>query len=476
MAQTIRNKLESARKQLQKHNQVHLMRFVDQLSRDQQVELLAEIGSIDFALIEELIAKYVLSSPEIKLAAEILPAPLYPIIPEPGQTQKYEQALERGECLIAEGRVAAFTVAGGMGTRLNFDGPKGMLPTTPVRNKILFRVFAESIVAVQRRFNCEVPWYIMTSLANHKATLQCFQENNYFGLSSANVILFTQGMVPCFDHDGKILLSSKHRLAMSPDGHGGSLRALYNSGALNDMARRGIEYISYFQVDNPLVSVIDPLFIGLHALDGAEMSSKAVIKCDPLERVGNFGLVDGKITVIEYSDLPDKLAKQRRQDGHLLFELGSIAIHIISRNFIERLNQHGFSLPWHRAVKGVEHMDENGNLIKPSEPNAVKLETFVFDALPLADKSIILQIDRAEQFGPIKNSQGPDSLDSSQKMQIARAARWMEQAGLEVPHKPDGSIDILLEISPLFALDAAELKQKRRQLRPLKPGDIVYLG
>ena len=289
-------------------------------------------------------------------------------------------------------------------------------------------------------------------------------------------MFFRQGMLPSFDVDGKILMSSKSHLAMSPDGHGGSLRALYNSGAVEDMAARGVEYISYFQVDNPLVRVIDPLFIGLHAMDEAEMSSKAVLKCEPLEKVGNFALADGKVTVIEYSDLPEELAHKKRADGGLMFELGSIAIHMISRSFVERLNSHGFSLPWHRALKRVPYVDASGELVDPAEPNAIKLETFVFDALPLASKSIILAIDRGDEFAPIKNAAGVDSLTSSHRLQIERAAHWMEQAGVKAPRKGDGSVDASIEISPLFALDVEEMIQKKRQLRALKSGDIVYLG
>ncbi len=476
MAQTIRSKVEAAKKLLARHGQEHLMQFADELDQTQKIELLDQVASLDWKLINRLIPEYVTSEPQIKLPDQILPPKVYPIHPTPELEAKYQKALERGENLIAEHKVAAFTVAGGQGTRLNFDGPKGNVPATAVRNKTLFRVFAEQILAWQRRFNSVIPWYIMTSPANHQDTIDSFEKNDYFGLNKKDVMHFPQGMMPCFDQNGKILLSSKSSLAMSPDGHGGSLRALYNSGAVDDMDRRGIEHISYFQVDNPLVKVIDPLFIGLQAVDNAEMSSKAVIKCQPLEKVGNFCLVNGKVTVIEYSDLPDELALQTRPDGQLLFEAGSIAIHVISRTFIERINEHGFSLPWHRAVKRVPYIDSTGNLVQPEKTNAVKLETFVFDALPLADTSIILGIDRDDEFAPIKNASGVDSLQSSQIMQIQRAARWMEKAGISVPHKEDGSIDCLIEISPLFALDDRELAQKHRQLRKLTSGDIVYLG
>jgi len=476
MAKTSRGKFDAAFRMLKKHGQEHLLRFADQLDRDEQTVFLEQIKELDFELIDKLLQTCVRQVPEIHLPEKIVSAPVFPAIPKKDQVTFYQKALERGENLIAEHKVAAFTVAGGMGTRLNFDGPKGNVPATPVRNKTLFRVFAEYLVAIQRRFNCVVPWYIMTSPANHDQTVESFKQNNYFGLTPENVMLFSQGTMPCFGLDGKILLESPGSISVSPDGHGGSLRALHHSGALKDMARRGVEYISYFQVDNPLVYVIDPLFIGLHAVSDAEMSSKAVHKVEPLEKVGNFALVDGKVTVIESSDLPNELAHQKNKDGAYGFDWGSIAIHILSRSFIEKINLHGFSLPWHRALKRVPYVDDSGTLVNPDKPNAVKLETFVFDALPLANKSIILEIDRDEQFAPIKNASGVDSLPSSQSLQIARAARWMEYAGVEVPKKSDGSPDLMLEISPLFALDREELKQKSRQLRPLKPGDIVYLG
>jgi UDP-N-acetylglucosamine/UDP-N-acetylgalactosamine diphosphorylase len=242
------------------------------------------------------------------------------------------------------------------------------------------------------------------------------------------------------------------------------------------MKRRGVEFISYWQVDNPLVKLFDPLFIGLHALAGAEMSSKAVIKNEPKEKVGNFCLIDGKVTVIEYSDLPDELAERRRPDGSLVFELGSIAIHIISTGFVEKLNTEGHSLPLHRAVKKIAHVDLQGHRVEPKQPNGIKLESFIFDALPVARESIILQISRTEQFAPVKNVAGEDSVEVTRRMMVERAAAWLESAGVTVPRQPDGSVDCLLEIAPSFALDQADVPAKRDQIPPLRPGDKLYLA
>ena len=278
--------------------------------------------------------------------------------------------------------------------------------------------------------------------------------------------------MPNISSDGKVLLADKANLSCSPDGHGGSLKALYKSGAIEDMKKRGIEFISYFQVDNPLINIFDPLFIGLHALDKAEMSSRAVIKTGPFEKVGNFCLVDGRLTIIEYIDLHKVLESRPYLDGATTFKLGSIAIHIISRAFVEKLNADGFSLPLHRAIKDIPHIDENG---KPVEADGVKLESFVFDAVPLASKSIILETLRPEEFAPTKNATGVDSVETTRKMMVARAASWLESAGLTVPKKPDGSIDCVIEIAPGFALCKEDIEEKLNQIPQINPGDKIYL-
>jgi UDP-N-acetylglucosamine/UDP-N-acetylgalactosamine diphosphorylase len=241
------------------------------------------------------------------------------------------------------------------------------------------------------------------------------------------------------------------------------------------MKRRGIEFISYWQIDNPLVNILDPLFIGLHALEQAQMSSKALLKADPEEGVGNFCLVDGRVTVIEYSDLPKDLARKRAPDGSLVFPLGSIAIHIISCDFAEKLNSQGLSLPLHRAEKEIPHIDQHGKHVEPTELNGIKLESFVFDALPMASKSMILQTVRSQEFAPTKNATGVDSVETTKQMMAARAADWLESAGVAVPRKSDGSPDCLVEMAPSFALEEDDVKAKLNQVPEIKPGDKLYL-
>ena len=482
---------ENIKNLLKKHYQDHLLTSWAELNTAQKQNLLAQIEELDFAKIDYWVAKFVKKSISAKIAGDFAPAGSYS--PHPAnaeQKRKYDKAIELGKELIRESKVAGLVVAGGQGTRLGFDGPKGNFPISPVKNKTLFQIFAETIAAVSRKYQAVCPWYIMSSPFNYAETIEIFRSNSYYGLDEKDVFIFEQGTLPNFSFDGKILLTDKDRIACSPDGHGGTLKALYQSGALEDMKKRGVEFISYWQVDNPLVNIFDPLFIGLHALDGAEMSSKALIKSGPYEKVGNFCLVDGKITVIEYSDLPDELAEKRNPDDSLVFRLGSIAIHIINRSFVERLNAEGFSLPLHRAVKKIPHINQQGKPVElrspvrgpaetpngATEPNGIKLETFIFDALPFASNSITLETIREQEFAPTKNATGVDSVETTRQMMVTRAANWLESAGIAVPKKPDGSIDCLIEIAPRFALEKEDLKSKLSRVPQIKPKDKLYLA
>ncbi|HUV40350.1 MAG TPA: UDPGP type 1 family protein [Sedimentisphaerales bacterium] len=472
-----KNVFENTKKLLQAHNQDHLLAFWHQLTPAQRHALTAQIAALDFARIDHWLADVVAKPPLNFMEGELKPADFFPhLTTAPHHRRKYLQAREFGSKLISAGKVAAFVVAGGQATRLGAEGPKGDLPVSPLKKKTLFQLFAETISAASQTYHTICPWYVMTSPFNYDQTLEIFHENHYYGLDRSNVFIFRQGTLPNFDLEGKILLADKATLSSSPDGHGGSLKAISQSGALNDMTKRGIEFISYFQVDNPLVNIFDPLFIGLHALENAEMSSKAVQKTRPHEKVGVFSLVQGSVRVIEYSDLPRELAEKRNPDGSLSFGLGSIAIHIISVSFVKRLATAGLALPLHRAVKKIPHINQNGKLVEPAAPNGIKLETFVFDALNLAKKSVILETLRNQEFAPVKNAAGPDSPRTAKVMQVARAVDWLKAAGVALPLKPDGSPDCLVEIAPSFALQKEDIKLKLDRIPQIKPGDNIYLA
>ncbi len=462
------NNHEDLRVILASAGQSHLWHHAETLPKGLRDSFLAQLLNVDWASIPDLVSRYVKGNPKPPVPEMLEPAAYYPADPS-SPARPYDAARYRqiGEQLLSEGRVAAFVVAGGQGTRLGFEGPKGCFPATPVLRKPLFQVFAEQVLATQRRYGRSLPWYIMTSPLNHEETVSFFRRHNSFGLSPTDVRFFQQGVMPTFEMGtGRILLAAPGVMATNPDGHGGSLRALSASGALEDMRSRGVEHISYFQVDNPLVKVFDPLFIGLHARapdSSGQMSSKMVLKTGPEEKVGVFCRArtprGDRVVVIEYSDLPADLARERAPDGSLRFAAGSIAVHMLSVAFVERLNTDpAFTLPWHRAEKKTPCIDpQTGRVIEPREPNSVKLERFVFDALEFCESSIVLQTLREEEFAPIKNASGVDSPESSRALQSARAARWLIAAGVDVPMRPDGSPDCTLEISPLTALEPADL-------------------
>ncbi len=458
---------EEIRRKLEAVGQTHVLTFVGELTPAQQRSLLAQIAAIDLGALPGLVEAYVRRKPTFALPAGATPAPYYTFdATSPRRAWDRARYAGRGEELLRGGRVAAFVVAGGQGSRLGFEGPKGCFPGGAVTGKPLFQIFAEQVLAAGRRYGRAVPWYIMTSPLNHDATREFLEGHGHFGLDPRDVMMFPQGVMPSLDVvTGRMLMASKGELATNPDGHGGSIRALHVSGALDDMERRGIEHLSYFQVDNPTVRIIDPAFLGLHAAapeSSGEMSSKMIPKASPEEKLGVFCSVGGRIRVIEYSDLPGELARQRAPDGSLRFAAGSIAIHVIGTAFLRRLNADAaFALGYHRAEKKVACIDpERGTPIRPEANNAVKLERFVFDALPLCRGSIVLETDRVEEFAPIKNGEGVDSVESSRALQTERAARWLARAGVRIPRREDGSADCVLEISPLTATDPEDLRGK----------------
>ena len=458
--------------------QEHVYAFYDRLSAAEKLNLDRQVASIDWPLVRRLIDTVVLHPQPFSFPENILPAPYFENKPHaPDRQKKYQLARRRGEELLRMGKVAAFVVAGGQSSRLGWDGPKGIFPATPVRHKPLFQYFAEFLLAMQKRFDCTIPFYIMTSTVNHAATTAFWKKHGHFGLSEKQLMFFPQDMLPAVSFAGKVLLESPGSLALSPNGHGGSLLALYKSGAVADMAGRGIEQISYFQVDNPIVRCVDPLFIGLHVLENADMSCKMLPKAFGKEKLGNFCLRNGKLTVIEYSDMPDSLAEQRLADGQLRFRLGSIALHVLRRDFVERLNRNGLALSYHRAEKKVPYVDPSGGKqVKPEKPNAVKMEMFVCDALPWARHGVVYETDRVDEFAPIKQLEGIDSLVTSHQITTQRNAAWLEAAGATIPRKPDGTPDCMLEIAPSFALYAEDVAAKKLRLAPIPPGGAVYLA
>ena len=461
-----------------KYGQEHLLGFWDRLDEAGKNNLLSQLDAIDFDEMRRLIGEYVLRRPETALPDDLAPAGWFPRRPAPENADLYRRAEARGRELLAAGKVAFLTVAGGQGTRLGYNAPKGTYPIGPLTGRSLFGYFAGTIKKVSQKYGCSPVWYVMTSAINRADTEAFFEKENFFGLERNRVFFFTQGSMPAVGLDGKLLLAREDSLALSPNGHGGTLLALRKSGALDRMKADSAEVISYFQVDNPLAPMADPLFIGLHDLEKSEMSAIVLIKTGPMEKLGNFCVSGGRTQIIEYSDLPEDLANRRKADGSLFFAAGSPAIHMISRKFVEDLTAGGsLRLPWHRADKKVPCLDASGSLIQPSVPNAVKLESFIFDALPLAGKTMLLEGERAFCFAPTKNATGVDSVESCRAMLLARDAAWLEEAGVKVERTADGTAAGQAEISPELAVEPADLREvvASRGLKTLSAGDRITL-
>ncbi|HEX7631553.1 MAG TPA: UDPGP type 1 family protein [Lacunisphaera sp.] len=483
--------------------QAQVFAFWDSLSTAERDALAAQAAEIDLAEIERLNHSLVFKKGGHGVNLDGLqPAPVERLPENGGDPKKWAAAKTAGEAALRAGRVAAFTVAGGQGTRLGYDGPKGTFAVTPLKRKPLFQVFAEKIKAAGLRYGKPLHWFIMTSHANHEQTEQFFAAHKFFGLDKGRVHFFRQGRMPAVGFDGKILLETKSSLALSPDGHGGSLRALHRSGALDLMAREGIDTISYFQVDNPIVRCVDPAFIGFHLLAKSEMSSKMVVKAYPEEKVGHFCLQDGKIVVIEYSDMPMAMQRETAPDGSLKYGAGSIAIHVIDREFARRMAGAGSevrgqgsgakplthnlspmtsadavpALPFHRADKKIQTVNSAGEVVKPTSANGVKFEMFVFDALPFAQNSVVIETARQDDFSPVKNAEGVDSPQTSRDDQLRQFARWFKSVGASIETDQTGKPKVSIEVSPLFGYDAETFAERWNKL-PMKPEikDGLYL-
>jgi UDP-N-acetylglucosamine/UDP-N-acetylgalactosamine diphosphorylase len=430
--------------------QGHLAEALERLEPARRAVLRADLAALDLAQVRELAA--LLSTPPAHPRREdFAPADVFPLERDAAQEARAREAHRAGEEALARGEIAWLLVAGGQASRLGLEGPKGAFPVGPVTGRTLFEIFARKLLAARARARAAIPWYVMTSEANDAATRAFFEGHRHFGLDPADVVFFRQGMLPALSPAGRVLLSAPDRVFRAPDGHGGALSALAGSGALADARRRGVRTFSYFQVDNPLARPADTLFLGLHRLAGASMSSKVVRKRDPGEKVGVIGRVAGRLACIEYSDLPADLREARDPSGRLVYDAGNVAMHALDVEFVERLTRGGLKLPWHLARKEVDALDDEG---KPARRPGIKFESFVFDALALAERSVTLEVRRSEEFSPVKNARGEDSPATARADLCRLHASWIEAAGLVLPPAGEDGIHPV-EVDPLLAEDRA---------------------
>lgn len=424
------------RRRFAEYGQEHVFRFWERLDVEARRRLADQAQQIDLAaLARNREATRELLTP----GSRRLEAATIERLPEHGGSERaHRRARARGEALLAEGVVGALVVAGGQGTRLGFDEPKGMFPLGPVSERSLFELQAQKLRGLRRRYGKAVPWYLMTSPATDAPTRAFFALHDHFGLPAEDVVFFCQGTVPAMDFQGRLVLEEPDRIAESPDGHGGSITAMARSGALDDMEARGLHAISYYQVDNPLVRIADPTFLGFHVERSSEMSCKVVHKLDPMEKMGVLACWDGQAGVVEYTELDDEHRHLRDDGGELVYWAGNMAIHVLDVAFVRRVARDADTLlPFHASAKKLPGVDDEGRRVEPGEPNGYKLERFVFDALPAARRTCIVEVRREEEYSPVKNAEGGDSPQTAREALVAEAARWLREAGITLPEGVD---------------------------------------
>ena len=398
------DKIQDVIDTLKIYNQEHIVKLLEKLNAEEKDELIEQINHIDFQQVKEL---YDNTKKTIEIKENKIEPLKYCDKSKLAKNEK-EELDELGESIIRNGKYAVVTMAGGQGTRLGHPGPKGTFKLDVYgKGKYLFEILCENLKEANRKYNTTIPWYIMTSKENNKETVEFLEKNNYFGYDKNNVIIFTQGELPLVDEEGKILIDKNMKIKEASDGNGGTYFSLRASGCLSDMKERGIKWIFIGGVDNALLKMADVTLLGLAIKQGVQIASKSIVKANPQEKVGVFGKMNGHPKVIEYTELPEKMAEETDADGELKYGEAHIMCNLYTIEAIEKISKE--TLMYHPAHKKNSYIDEEGKEIIPKEPNSYKFESFIFDAFEFFDDIAILRGKREDDFAPVKNKEGVDS-------------------------------------------------------------------
>ncbi|XP_068608990.1 UDP-N-acetylhexosamine pyrophosphorylase-like protein 1 [Brachionichthys hirsutus] len=433
--------LEQVRRALEAAGQSHILQFWPELGEEQRDRFLLELSQVDLAGLKEHCEG---AAGAAASGSSRLDLPLEPVPPESIGSMKRSDSRSLAEwqneglLQISKNRVGVLLLAGGQGTRLGVQYPKGMYNVGLPSGKSLYQIQAERLRKIQelsdRKYGskCTIPWYIMTSEFTLAPTEKFFNENNFFGLEPSNIIMFEQRMIPAVTFDGKVILQSKGKMAMAPDGNGGLYQALVDNEVLEDMKTRGVEYLHVYCVDNILVKMADPVFIGFCVSKGADCGAKVVEKTYPAEPVGVVCRVQGVSQVVEYSEILPETAELRGPEGELVYSAGNICNHFFTRAFLQEVaEKYEGQLKQHVAIKKVPFVDSCGNQVKPSKPNGIKMERFVFDVFPFSRSFVVFEVVREDEFSPLKNADGAakDSPTTARNALLAQHRRWATAAG-----------------------------------------------
>ena len=400
---------EEAISKLKKYNQEHILKY--DLNNKQQEELEKQIENIDF---EQLKSLY--ESTKEEKCIEEKKIEHIPYTDKTKLTKEEQLSLfEIGEQVIKQGHYAVITMAGGQGTRLGHNGPKGTYALDTINGKkYIFEIIIDRLKKAEKQYNVTIPWYVMTSKENHQDTILFLEKNNYFGYNKDKIKFFKQGELPLIDTQGKIILDENAKIKEAADGNGGIYEALSKSGMLQELKQNQIEWIFISGIDNILSNFVDPILLGLTIKENNVIASKSVAKANPQENVGVFCKMNGKPKIIEYIDLPEEMAEELDENGELMYGEVNIGTYLYNRSVLENLAN--AKLPYHAAFKKSGYLNANGKFIEPDEPNVFKFETFIFDAFTRYDDMTIMRVKREDEFAPVKNRTGNDSPETAVKL------------------------------------------------------------
>jgi UDP-N-acetylglucosamine/UDP-N-acetylgalactosamine diphosphorylase len=403
---------EEAQKKLQKYGQEQVLNRYKYLSDEKKEKLINQIKNIDFDQIKEL---FDITQKSVKrIDGEV--SSINFVDKSKLSKEEYKKYYDIGSRIIKDGKYAVVTMAGGQGTRLGYVAPKGTFKIGGGVDKSLFEALSDTIKDAKNKFDTTIPWYIMTSRENNDATEKFFEKNDFFGLPYEDIKFFKQGELPMLSTDGKLMLDEAGLIKLAADGHGGVFESLVKNGYLEDMKKRGIEWIFISGVDNVLARLVDPIAVGLAVSDGNLATGKSVVKRSPDEKVGVFCKRNGRPYVIEYTEITDEMANAKNENGELIYGESHILTNLFNIKALENIAKN--KLPYHKAFKKAKYMNDNGEIIAPEKPNAYKYEAFIFDAFESLDDMSVLRVKREDEFAPLKNADGEDSPNTARQLYI----------------------------------------------------------
>ena len=398
---------QEAKEKLEKFGQEHVLKYYDELTEAEKQDLIQQIDETDFAVLENCKN---LGKSEGRGKFEPLAAMQVDEI-----EKRHDEFFKVGVETIKAGKVGAVLLAGGMGTRLGSDNPKGMYDIGLTKHVYIFQRIIENLLdTVNQAGGAYIHLFIMTSEKNNDITISFLKEHNYFGYPEDKVTFFKQDMAPASDYNGKVYMEGKGRISTSPNGNAGWYASMLKAGLRDVILKEGIEWMDIFAVDNVLQRIADPCFVGATVTTGVACGAKVVRKNAPNEGVGVMCLEDGKPSIVEYYELSQEMMDAKDENGDPAYNFGVILNYLFNEKALFDIAKN--TLPLHIFDNKIPYLDENGNLIKPEKPNGCKFEQLVLDMIHELDSCLPYEVVREHEFAPIKNPTGKDSVESAREL------------------------------------------------------------